>query len=90
LLQRLLIPEVPHALGYRSRSLSLFAQRRGNIDRHFTPFPPQLQIGSNSLPEASLLVEPIEFEAAEIISRHNPDDFTGIDNRHVTVAAVFH
>jgi hypothetical protein len=60
------------------------------FDRHFTPFLRQLSTGSNSFPEASLLVEPIEFEAAEIIARHDPDDFTAVDNRHVAVTAVFH
>src|SRR5438067_662746 len=48
------------------------------------------EIGSNSFPEARLLIEPIEFEAAEIKPRDDPYDFAIINNRYVAVAAVFH
>jgi CO/xanthine dehydrogenase Mo-binding subunit len=45
---------------------------------------------SDPLPQAGLLVEAIEFDAAEIESRNDPHHFAAIDYRKVAIAPVLH
>jgi hypothetical protein len=45
---------------------------------------------SNALPQAGLLIEPIQFEAAKVKPRDDPDDLAIIDDRQMAVAVVFH
>src|SRR6266566_2422371 len=41
------------------------------------------QKGSNALPQPGLLVEAIQFHAAEVKTRNDPDDPTVVDNRQM-------
>lgn len=58
-----------------------------------SPTHPVQQTGarpSHTLPEAGLLVEAIQFYAAEVEARNDPDYFAIVNDRQMAAAAVFH
>ena len=85
--RRLLIGLLPGRVTHKAIGLA-FCPRCGHSPTHSVQ-----QTGarpSHTLPEAGLLVEAIQFYAAEVEARNDPDYFAIVNDRQMAAAAVFH